>query len=197
MIRIVSGLLLLFLAAGCSLDYGTALTDDDISNTTPNTVIEEMTFVSVRQGRPVMEITAERALSYNSRKETHLEGVHFREFDARGDVAAEGSGGRGVYFLDTENVEMEDGLNLYSQTEESGISAEHLYWTKKTKELTGRKDSLVRIERDDGTFIQGYEFRGNLQTKTFTFETNSSGMLVTEEGTPGENGTPGNTADEP
>ena len=174
-------------SGGCSIDYGAALTDDDISNTTPNTIIEDLTFISVSQGKPVMEISADRALAFDQKKETHLEGVSFHEFDTQGNITAEGSGDSGVYFQETEDVEMEGNLNLYSKTEDSGITADHLYWTKETKELAGRKDSLVRISREDGSYIQGYEFRGQLQQKIFTFETQSTGMLVVDDDADEEN----------
>ena len=40
---------------------------------------------------------------------------------------------------------------------------------------------MVRIEKDDGSYMEGEDFYGDLQKQAFTFGRSSSGMMIVDE----------------
>lgn len=169
------------LVLSCSLDYTGAYLVDEMSEEIPDSVLISFTHTAVRAGVPAFQLSAGRAAVYESRQETIMEDVRFREFDRNGEIATEGRAGEAVIFTDTENAEISGDIEFYSHAEEATFTTEYLFWDNERKRLTSREEYPVTIKEDSGSEIQGSGFEANVRKKEVTFSGPVSGRFVAEE----------------
>lgn len=172
----------LILLAGCSLDYSSVYVTDDLSEEIPDSIMSKFVHTSVRNGLPAFRLSAQRALVYNKKEETHLTDILFQEYNNAGKVATEGRADQAIFMTNTENAEFWGNLFFYSASEEASFSTSYLYWNSEENKLTGREDDQVRIRRDSGTEIRGTGFEAEARTRVVTFAGPVSGTYVQEEG---------------
>lgn len=165
-------------AAGCSLDYSSAQVEVEADQSIPDTISVGMVYRMVKNSRPVIELKADRAETYNARKETILTAARFTEFDQEGGVATDGRAQSVVYYTETENAEISGSVYVHSAAEEGSISTESLSWENKTRILTADPDALVVVKKDDGSYISGRGFVGDFRVKEVRFSGPVEGKYV-------------------
>ena len=176
--RVVGLLLAAAVSAGCSLEYGDARVAESVPDSFPTAAIRGFSHTVVRQGRMQFNVTADRALRYDDDGEQHLFGAEFEEVDAEGEVVARGRADFARYFDESEDVEMLGDIEFYSEVENARVLASYLFWDREERLLLGGRDDLVRVEREDGTSLQGYGFHSNMRTRELGFEREVSGRYV-------------------
>ena len=168
-------LALLLCLGGCSLDYEEAGVAEDIAEETPETVFIDFTHSIVDGGRLWVVLEAERAESYPKKKEIILDKVRFREYDEQGEMVIEGLAGRAVFFTDSENARLAGSIFIYSAPDQAGLYAESLTWTREGKLLESGGKAPVLLRKDDGSFMEGKDFRADLRRKEFSFSQGVTG----------------------
>jgi len=174
-------LFLLFIAAGCSLDYRQAQVADTRPEDVPETILRGALFTVVRPGYRTFTVRAERAESYPERNEQQFWNVTFQELDRDEKLLTRGSAERITYFTENDNVELSGDISFYSATQEAGIAASYLYWDDGNRTLTAHQDEAVTVTRDNGSVIKGKGFRADMRINEVTFSDGVEGTLVTEE----------------
>ena len=96
--------LLLLLLASCSLDYEQARVAESISGQIPDTILLDFTHTVMSGGKVWVVLQAERAETYNERKEIVLHNVLFREYDQQGGLLTEARAEQAVFHTDSEAV---------------------------------------------------------------------------------------------
>ena len=170
--------LVLFLLAGCSLDYRAAVAEGQAAENLPDTVAIGLVHKIHKDGRLSLQLEASRAESYNSRNQTILTDAHFVEFDAKGGTATEGKASKVIFHTDTENAEISGSVHVHSATEKGDVTAESLSWENKTKILTAPPAEIVAIIKDDGSSLSGSGFKGDFKTRMVTFSGPVKGTYV-------------------
>lgn len=165
----------------CSLDYSDVYLTEAMAEEIPDSILENFSYTTVREGEPAYRLEADRAEFFDEKKTTYLEGVLFREFDGSGELLTEGSGDRAVYFTETENAELDGELRFYSAKEEATVTTDYLYWNNEEKILTGRPEGRVRIVEDSGSQIDGLGFEADVRTKSVDFSGRVTGTYITDE----------------
>lgn len=165
----------------CSLDYDQVRVAEEISEDVPETIIYDFTHTVVRNGRRAFSIRADASQSFPDRNEQLMDGIYFVEFDTDEEVVTEGVADRAVLYTETENVEIYGSIEFYTKREESGLSADYLYWNNEDRVLTSDPDAPVTLERDDGSQVEGVGFRADMKYKTMSFDRDVSGVYVTED----------------
>ncbi len=173
----------LLAAAGCSIDYESGTFSENLSEEIPDTVLLSFTHTVVRGETPLFRITAERAESFDTKKETRLTDVSFREYDADGTVITEGVADSAVFFTDTENARIEGNIRVTTHREDGSLSAERLSWDSEERLLAGEPEDEVEIERETGSQVRGRDFRADLRRRVITFGSSVDGIYRSGEKT--------------
>ena len=160
---------LLFLPPACSFNYRDSLVIDEIEETVPNIRMTGVIHRTASSDRILVEMSADRSESYEKVKKIILFGVHFREYDSQGNLAAEGRADRVEYFTATKNAEIRGNIEISSRREEGGIRTGYLYWDDKSRILMGSTDELTEIYDDEGSSLSGRGFEADLKRVIISF----------------------------
>jgi LPS export ABC transporter protein LptC len=164
--------------ASCSLDYDNALLDEQAAGSLPDTVATDLVHRVVKNSRTTLEVTADRAESWDAERRTVLDGASFVEYDRDGNPAVEGTAGRVVFHADTEDAEISGHVRVHSAVEEAGVEADALTWRSDPRLLAAPAESTVVITRDDGSRLEGSGFTGDFRRREFVFSGPVSGTYV-------------------
>ncbi len=180
MIRVALALALLLLAA-CSLDYREAMVEEDIHRETPDTVMDDFTHTIVSGGHVTVVLEARQALEYGKKKQTVLKDVRYREFDSDGRLVVEGSADEALFETDSENATLEGSIVIHSVKEKAVLHASKLTWTRDGRVLEGEPQERVRLDKEDGSFVEGAGFRADLRRGRVEFGSAVEGSYVQDE----------------
>lgn len=175
------GVVLLLLSVSCSLDYEQARVAESISGQIPETILFSFTHTIVSGGSVWVILEAEKAETYSEKKEIVLEGVRFREYDERGNLLTEAQGQRAVFNTDTEDATVSGEILIYSPEEQAALRAHRLSWTKEGRRLIADDGQTVRLQKDDGSFVEGRGFSADFRRKKLEFSSRVRGSYVWEE----------------
>jgi LPS export ABC transporter protein LptC len=173
-------ILVLFCLA-CSLDYDQARVAESIPGQIPETVLIEFTHTVVSGGRVWVVLEAERAETYGERNEIVLEGVFFREYDQEGNLLTEARAERAVFATDSENATLSGSIEIYSHEEEASLQAGRLSWVREGRRLVADDGQTVRLQTDDGSYVEGEGFSADFRRKRLEFSSRVRGSYVREE----------------
>ncbi|HEC62532.1 MAG TPA: LPS export ABC transporter periplasmic protein LptC [bacterium] len=173
-------LLILLSLFSCSLDYKEARIAETMTEETPETILMNFTHTIVHEGRVAVILEAERAETYTAKEEIHLRGIHYREFGNDGTVLTEAIAGRAVFNTKSEDASFSDRIIIYSPEEETALFSESLNWTKEGKRLEANPNETVRLQKDDGSFVEGKGFSAGFREKKLEFSS-ARGEYVWEE----------------
>ena len=168
---------LVLLAAGCRLNYGTDVEADELAADVPNVEIFGFSQEIYQDGRLVLELQAETSRAFESRNQRELELVSFTEYDADGEVSARGSADKAILFTDTENVELTGNIEVYSQKEGASVIGGYFYWDSEGRTITSLVEELVQISTDDGEEVSGRGFTANMRRRTVSFSQGVEGRV--------------------
>ena len=172
--------------ASCSLDYESARLEAQLPEKLPDTVATDLVHRVVKNSRTVLELTADRAETWDAQHRTVIDGASFVEYDQAGAIAVEGSAGRVVFHTDTEDAEISGRVRVYSALEEAGIETEALAWKSKPRLLTAPVHDRVIISSDNGSRLEGTGFVGDFRRREFVFTGPVQGTYVWTEEEEGE-----------
>jgi len=162
----------------CSLDYEGAKLEEGLPTRLPDTVATGLVHRVVKNSRTALEVTADRAATWNAQRRTELDGVTFVEYDRQGAQAIEGSAGRVVFHTDTEDAEISGRVRVHSSIDEAGIETGSLAWKNKERRLSAPEHDRVVITRDNGSRIEGTGFVGDFRRREFAFTGPVQGTYV-------------------
>jgi len=172
--------------ASCSLDYEGASLEEGMPERLPDTVATGLVHRVVKNSRTLLELTADRAETWDAQHRTVIDGASFVEYDQAGTMAVEGSAGRVVFHTDTEDAEISGRVRVYSAREEAGIETEALAWKSEPRLLTAPVHDRVVITSDDGSRLEGTGFVGDLRRREFVFSGPVRGTYVWTDEEEGE-----------
>jgi LPS export ABC transporter protein LptC len=171
---------LLLCLAGCSLDYEEAMVQETMAESVPDVVLRNMQHSIVRDGNIVARLEATRAVQYEKRNETLLEGIHFREMDDQGELLTEIWADEAVWHTDTEDAEATGDIYVYSFKEKAEVFAKTLAWKKQDRVLSAGEAEEVVLRRDDGSELRGTGFSADFRRSEIKVK-NASGVYVRKD----------------
>jgi LPS export ABC transporter protein LptC len=169
------------LLSSCSLDYESARLEEQMPERLPDTVATGLVHRVVKNSRTALELTADRAETWDAQHRTVIDGASFVEYDQAGAIAVKGSAGRVVFHTDTEDAEISGRVRVHSAVEEAGIETESLAWKSKPRLLTAPANDRVIITSDDGSRLEGTGFVGDFRRREFVFTGPVQGTYVWNE----------------
>ena len=172
---------ILFVFAGCSLDYSGTRMPEDLSEMVPETVFIDFTQVQVEDGAIQSRLEARKAENYTRKKEMVLENVRFEEYGDDEELITVGNADRAVLHTDTDDAELSGNIRFYSLEENTTIEASNLYWNAKEETLQGGQDDTVTVIKDDGSRMEGKGFRTDFTLREIVFSNGVTGIYVKEE----------------
>ncbi|KGE71880.1 LPS export ABC transporter periplasmic protein LptC [Spirochaeta lutea] len=178
--------LLLLLAMGlttqaCRLDYGADVEADSLSDQVPDIEVTAFRQNIYRNNSLLLRLEADHSRSYASRNLRELEGVRFEEYSLKGEVVSYGHADFATLFTDTEDVELQGNIVVYSDQEGAEVTGEYFYWSDSNRMITSLSDQEVQVVTDDGDRIQGRGFAADLTEKSIRFSGGVSGEVQAQE----------------
>ena len=79
---------------------------EEIGAETPESIMINFTHTIVSEGRVAVILKAQRAETYETRKEIQLQGVHYQEFDETGALVAEARSDRAIFYTEPEDAKV-------------------------------------------------------------------------------------------
>jgi LPS export ABC transporter protein LptC len=164
---------------GCSFDYGEGALENEEQ---PDIIMQEVEYVRVRNGDPLVRFMAESAERYEKRQTMELKNFSFEQFEHHGeDVNATGQAGTASVELDSGNIRLRDGVRLEVDSEDITIATNRLDWQDKEKHLSAGEYDRVDMHRSDGTNFSGQGFSANIQGRTWGFSSGIQGTYIWED----------------
>ena len=173
---LIFNLFLLVSLAACSFDYGTA---GDSDTNRPDIIMENLEYVRVRGGDPLVRLEAEYAERWEDRRTMELRSFSFEQMEDHGDsVNAEGRAGYAIVQLGSGDISLKGGVRIRVDSEDVTIRTSELEWKDKEKILSGAEGDEVDIQRSDGTVFSGKGFFANARDRTWSFSGEVKGQYV-------------------
>jgi LPS export ABC transporter protein LptC len=173
--------ILLLFCLSCSLDYEQATVAESISAQIPETILFDFTHTVVSGGRVWVILQARQAESYGERNEIVLKDVFFREYDDEGNLITEARADRAVFATDSENATVSGSIQIYSHEEKASLQASSLSWVREGRRLIADDGQTVRLQKDDGSYVEGEGFSADFRRKRLEFSSRVRGSYVREE----------------
>jgi hypothetical protein len=144
--------------------------------------MQNVEYVRVRGGDPVVRFQAEGAERYEEKQTMDLHNFSFEQFENHGDeIDAVGSAGQASVALDTGNISLGQGVIISVESEDITIETYGLDWLDKERRLLGTSSGEVNINRSDGTKFSGRGFSADARSRTWTFTSGVSGSYVEKD----------------
>ena len=176
------------LLGGCTIDYESALVVDERPEDIPQTILTNARLTIQRQDDREFRVRADRVESYPELEEQRFWGFSFEEYDLDGDLLASGQADYALYFDATDDVRLEGNILFESLSDGLTVRAEELEWTDETRTLTGGQDRTIRVDREDGSWIEGRGFAADFRRSVLEFRGSVQGVIVTDEEAEGDDG---------
>jgi LPS export ABC transporter protein LptC len=166
---------------GCRFDYEEAMVDESLEQEVPQYTFEDFTHTFVQEGELALKIEASRVEDFSRLSQSRAEGIHFTEYDEEGEVVTEGWADEALVDADTENVDFTGSVYIYSSILESGIRAASMHWDRENRLLSTSENDAVRIEKEDGSFVEGRGFEADFKTRRIRFSSDVRGLYYIPE----------------
>ena len=166
------------LLAACSFDYSGGAGSEI---TRPDLVMENLEYVRVRGGDPLVRFQAEYAERWENNQTMLLREFTFEQMENSGEVVnAEGRAGAASVELSSGNVNLRGGVSIYIESEDISITTDEFMWIDQEKTLTAGVENEVDITRSDGTSFTGRGFSADARNWTWSFADEVYGTFVEE-----------------
>lgn len=166
--------------SACSLDYDSSVSES-LDASIPTSRLYNVKRVQIQNGAPKVTFVAEEAVVWEEREETELFNFIFNEYGDQKDIITRGEA-EYLLIADTNDAVVEGQISGYSVRNEASLEADNLKWVDEKRLLSSRDDSLVSIEMDNGSLLEGRGFQADLYTNTTTFKSGIGGSLESGSG---------------
>lgn len=170
---------LLWTLAACSFDYGESAAKGEEE---PDLVMEDLEYVRVVNGKPVLRFQAARAERYEASRTMHVSELRFEQFaSSTMETDAVGQAAAARINLASGDAFLAGGVRINVPGEDLAIETAELYWADGERTLRGRDDGAVLLKRSDGTIVSGIGFSADVRRRTWQFSGQVSGTYVERE----------------
>jgi len=169
----------ILLSVSCSFDYSPGRESE---KNKPDIIMEDIQYVRVRGGDPLVRFQAEYAERWEDRQIMEFRNFIFEQMEDQGETLnAEGRAGAAVVQTGSGDISLSDGVKIDIKTEDIIIRTAGLEWIDKEKHLLGGETDIVEIESSDGTSFIGIGFSANARDRTWAFSGRVEGRYVETE----------------
>jgi LPS export ABC transporter protein LptC len=169
----------IFALTACSFDYGDGASETEGQ---PDIVMNDVEYVRVRDGYPVVRFRAEEAKRFEEKQTMELDQFNFEQFETHAEtVSATGNAGIASIELESGNIHMKDGVRVDVESEDLSIATSMLEWQDKERVLSTGEAERVDIQRSDGTTFTGWGFSADARRRTWEFKNGVEGTYVEKD----------------
>ena len=172
---------LIVLLASCSLDYDKEQTVS--ADQIPQMVFDGLKQTSVKDGRIIYTMEAERSEVYQTKKRVQLKNFQFQEYDSGGLPASRGSAESAVVNTGTNDATLRG--KLTARSEEHGVTLQTggeggLSWSNEDRILKTEPNTGVTLFKDDGSKIEARALTLDLGANRLELEEGIQGTWTPE-----------------
>lgn len=172
-------LVFLSLLFSCTFNYKQSDIAEDLDESKPDIVMEDVTLSFVRGTTVVMK--AKKIELFSKRKIQEMSTVTFKEVANNGEVRMEGKAKKAFIETDTHNITIVGEFDARSHQDEAAIKTSYLTWNDAQRQIEGSPTELVTVTRDDESEISGYGFIANAKKRSLSLTKHVQGKLTVDE----------------
>jgi len=175
----LQSILIIFIACSCTFNYGDSGSSGE---ELPDLVMENVEYMRVRNADPLARIQADRFERYEKLDLIKVKNIVFEQYGERGEeVNVYGRAGRATVYIESQDISMENNVNLEIQTEDIVLETYQLDWQDEPRLLSTEKNNKIHIYRDNGTMFTGTGLQARTRTRTWEFLGEASGVYIHDD----------------
>lgn len=176
--RFLLPLLLLSLLLSCTKESGVGVEGEKKEvGIYPDVILENAEYHIGEDGSDPIVMNAGRITFYSIDGYALVDGMEFHTMGEEGETLVSGKAGQGRIDTEGDELELWDGVEFSDERNGMKIIASSILYNRSEDTLVA--NGSVVVESKEG-FFQGSNFRGDLRTGTYTFETIEKGELKLE-----------------
>ncbi len=170
--------LLHLLILSCSFDYQQVESAGETDR--PDYILDRTTYTVARSYSDTIAFTAEQVRFYEKTSSVTLEGVNFSQSSASGELLTRGSSDSCQIDTDTNDTRLIGNIQIVSETEQTIVIAQELFWRHDQDLLTSPDGLPVTVQYSDGSSLSGTGFRADLSLRSIEFAQSARGTIQHE-----------------
>ena len=144
--------------------------------------MDDIEYVRVRGGDPLVRFRSEYAERWEDRKIMEFRNFTFEQMEDHGEtINAEGRAGAAVVQIDSGDISLSGEVRINIESEDIIIRTASLEWIDREKHLLGGNRDIVEIQRSDGTSFIGRAFSADARNRIWEFSGKVEGIYVEKE----------------
>ncbi|QTQ13459.1 LPS export ABC transporter periplasmic protein LptC [Treponema parvum] len=166
--------------SACSLNYANGMPSAD--DFVPEIVFTDAKFYRIENSKKSLDVYADKIEQYKKGAVSYAENIKFASYDGDEKINSEGS--CSLLSADSQKKEyiLLGDIIIKNHPQKTTISAQSVRWNADSQQLTGGKDEVVTLVRDDIT-LKGRGFSASAVSNGFSFSGETEGTIVTGSAT--------------
>lgn len=174
-------LIILLSLASCRLQYGEDIEADAFDKQVPDLIIVNTEYLVYRDNVLLLRMKVDRGETYSAKGTRILSGVLFEQFDRESVVQVRGTADTATQEIQTEKVEFAGNINVFILSEKTTIETDYILWDPDKKTMKGKPELKVKVVRNDGSEIEGYDLFSDLSSRSIELGGGVTGLIRSED----------------
>lgn len=175
MLLVLSAVVIL---SSCSFDYDQMAMSEEEKEQIPDVSLRNIVERVYEDGNLLLQLQSEILRTFEKRELQEIEGLSFTQYNEDATVSLEGIAGIAVRDLDSEDILLRDGVEIYVTESESRITGEEFLYSPGQDLIWSPDDQWVELIRDDGSSFRGRGFVVDLLLQEMRFDGGSTGRII-------------------
>ncbi len=168
---------ILLLLVSCNVEYE-GFNAELLNESVPNIIAHNIVVTDVTSNNEKRILKAERVDLFEDQGLSVIYNLSYQE-TKDGDPVASGNVSVARLTSNREIIDLENGIDFYSNERETRVTGENLHFDRNEKILKTLFDQEIRIQEDNGTVLVGNGFNGEILKNRYSF-IETSGVLKTD-----------------
>lgn len=169
---------IVFSVSACSLNYRVSV--EDAEERVPELTFTDAVFTRYENRRRTIDFSASQIEQYSDGSRIYASKIEFVIFNDHGEKETSGKCGLLSSNTRTGFYELFDNIEISDTEREMTLFATVLRWNEDTEQLIGSQTDDVTLKKNQTT-ISGKGFSASAISNTFSFSSDVSGIVITEE----------------
>lgn len=169
-----------FSLLACSFNYGDS--EDAAGDGRPDIVMHEFEYVKVEKEEVRIRLQGEQAERWEDEQRMAVKQARFAQYGSKASSpSASGRAGEATIIMNTGDIVLSGGVQLYLEEEGTIIESGELQWYDESKILISPDNSWVLLKDEDGSLLSGRGFGADIRRRSWEFAGETSGSYFMDD----------------
>ncbi|AHC16640.1 LPS export ABC transporter periplasmic protein LptC [Salinispira pacifica] len=181
-IYVVLSAAMVALLGSCSFDYDQMAMSEEEKQQIPDVSLSNIVERVYEDGNLLLELQSDILRTFEERELQEIEGLSFTQYNEDASVSLQGRAGFASRDLDSEDILLRDGVEIYITDSESRVLGDQFLYSPEQDLIWSPDDEWVELIRDDGSQFRGRGFVVDLLLQELRFDGGGTGRIITGSG---------------